>query len=45
MTLQQKIMNAFLGKVVRKDLAFSCKGRAPCTYIRIGVSAWAVLRL
>ena len=26
MTLQQKIMNAFIGKVVRKDLAFLVKG-------------------
>ena len=29
MTLQQKIMNAFIGKVVRKDLAFLVKGGLP----------------
>lgn len=34
MTLQQKIMNAFLGKVVRKDLAFLVKGGLPVpTYV------------
>ncbi|MCP9535039.1 hypothetical protein NNC58_10490 [Prevotella copri] len=26
MNLQQKVMNAFIGKVVRKDLAFLVKG-------------------
>ena len=26
MTLQEKIMDAFIGKVVRKDLAFQVKG-------------------
>ncbi len=29
MTLQQKIMNSFIGKVVRKDLAFLVKGGLP----------------
>lgn len=34
MTLQQKIMNAFIGKVVRKDLAFQVKGGLPVpTYV------------
>ena len=34
MTLQQKIMNAFIGKVVRKDLAFLVKGGLPVpTYV------------
>lgn len=34
MTLQQKIMNSFLGKVVRKDLAFLVKGGLPVpTYV------------
>ena len=34
MTLQQKIMNAFSGKVVRKDLAFLVKGGLPVpTYV------------
>ena len=34
MTLQQKIMNAFIGKVVRKDLAFLMKGGRPVpTYV------------
>ena len=34
MTLQQKIMNAFIGKVVRKDLAFIVKGGLPVpTYV------------
>ena len=28
-TLQQKIMDSFLGKVVRKDLAFLVKGGLP----------------
>ncbi|MCC8115073.1 MAG: BREX system Lon protease-like protein BrxL [Bacteroidales bacterium] len=33
-TLQQKIMNAFMGKVVRKDLAFQVKGGLPVpTYV------------
>lgn len=33
-TLQQKIMNSFLGKVVRKDLAFLVKGGLPVpTYV------------
>ena len=32
--LQQKIMNAFIGKVVRKDLAFLVKGGLPVpTYV------------
>jgi len=29
MSLQEKIMEAFLGKVVRKDLAFLVKGGLP----------------
>ena len=29
MTLQEKILEAFLGKVVRKDLAFLVKGGLP----------------
>ena len=34
MTLQQKIMNAFIGKVVRKDLAFLVVGGLPVpTYV------------
>lgn len=34
MTLQQKIMDAFIGKVVRKDLAFLVKGGLPVpTYV------------
>ena len=34
MALQQKIMNAFIGKVVRKDLAFLVKGGLPVpTYV------------
>ena len=34
MTLQEKIMNAFIGKVVRKDLAFQVKGGLPVpTYV------------
>ena len=34
MTLQEKIMDAFLGKVVRKDLAFLVKGGLPVpTYV------------
>ncbi len=34
MTLQHKIMNAFIGKVVRKDLAFLVKGGLPVpTYV------------
>lgn len=34
MTLQQKIINAFIGKVVRKDLAFQVKGGLPVpTYV------------
>ena len=34
MTLQQKVMNAFIGKVVRKDLAFLVKGGLPVpTYV------------
>lgn len=34
MTLQQKIMNSFLGRVVRKDLAFQVKGGLPVpTYV------------
>lgn len=34
MTLQQKVMNAFVGKVVRKDLAFLVKGGLPVpTYV------------
>ena len=34
MTLQEKIMNAFIGKVVRKDLAFLVKGGLPVpTYV------------
>ena len=34
MILQQKIMNAFIGKVVRKDLAFQVKGGLPVpTYV------------
>ena len=34
MMLQQKIMNAFIGKVVRKDLAFLVKGGLPVpTYV------------
>ena len=34
MTLQKKIMNAFIGKVVRKDLAFQVKGGLPVpTYV------------
>lgn len=34
MTLRQKIMNAFIGKVVRKDLAFLVKGGLPVpTYV------------
>ena len=41
--LQQKIMDAFLGKVVRKDLAFLVKGGAACAYIRAGVSSRTIL--
>ena len=34
MTLQEKIMDAFIGKVVRKDLAFQVKGNLPVpTYV------------
>lgn len=34
MDLQQKVMNAFIGKVVRKDLAFLVKGGLPVpTYV------------
>lgn len=34
MTLQEKILDAFLGKVVRKDLAFLVKGGLPVpTYV------------
>ena len=34
MTLQQKIIDAFIGKVVRKDLAFLVKGGLPVpTYV------------
>ena len=34
MNLQEKIMNAFMGKVVRKDLAFLVKGGLPVpTYV------------
>lgn len=34
MYLQQKVMNAFIGKVVRKDLAFQVKGGLPVpTYV------------
>jgi ATP-dependent Lon protease len=34
MTLQEKIMDAFIGKVVRKDLAFLVKGNLPVpTYV------------
>jgi hypothetical protein len=37
MTLQEKIMEAFIGKVVRKELAFLVKGGLPvptyCTRI------------
>lgn len=34
MDLQQKVMNAFIGKVVRKDLAFQVKGGLPVpTYV------------
>ena len=29
MELQQKILDAFIGKVVRKDLAFLVKGNLP----------------
>ena len=29
MSLQEKILNAFMGKVVRKDLAFLVKGGLP----------------
>ena len=33
-TLQEKIMRSFLGKVVRKDLAFLVKGGLPVpTYV------------
>ena len=33
-TLQQKIMDSFIGKVVRKDLAFLVKGGLPVpTYV------------
>lgn len=36
MDLQQKVMNAFIGKVVRKDLAFLVKGGLPVpTYVCI----------
>lgn len=43
MDLQQKVMNAFIGKVVRKDLAFLV-GRPACSYLRVGIPAGAVLR-
>lgn len=34
MDLQQKIMDSFIGKVVRKDLAFLVKGGLPVpTYV------------
>ena len=34
MILQDKILNAFMGKVVRKDLAFLVKGGLPVpTYV------------
>ena len=34
MELQEKILNAFMGKVVRKDLAFRVKGNLPVpTYV------------
>lgn len=34
MELQQKILDAFTGKVVRKDLAFTVKGNLPVpTYV------------
>lgn len=34
MNLQQKVLNAFIGKVVRKDLAFLVKGGLPVpTYV------------
>ena len=34
MSLQEKISNAFMGKVVRKDLAFLVKGGLPVpTYV------------
>lgn len=34
MTLQEKIMDAFIGKIVRKDLAFQVKGNLPVpTYV------------
>ena len=34
MSLQEKIMDAFIGKVVRKDLAFQVKGGLPVpTYV------------
>ncbi|WP_333615488.1 anti-phage BREX system Lon protease BrxL, partial [Bacteroides pyogenes] len=34
MTLQEKILDAFIGKVVRKDLAFQVKGNLPVpTYV------------
>ena len=34
MTLQEKVMDAFVGKVVRKDLAFLVKGGLPVpTYV------------
>ena len=34
MELQEKILNAFQGKVVRKDLAFLVKGNLPVpTYV------------
>ena len=41
--LENKILDAFIGKVVRKDLAFLVKGGLPCTYIRSGISPWTVL--
>jgi ATP-dependent Lon protease len=32
--LQKKVMDAFIGKVVRKDLAFDVKGNLPVpTYV------------
>jgi predicted ATP-dependent Lon-type protease len=43
MDLQQKVMDAFIGKVVRKDLAFLVKGGLASAYLCIGISAWTIL--
>lgn len=43
MDLIDKIMDAFIGKVVRKDLVFLVRGGAAHSYIRAGIPFGAIL--